>query len=97
MRIMGAERLFNPKKGIIRGWLGLKPFIMIYKHKLAEVNHWWMDVKGNLIVFCVPFNGNFLLLSPCINEPPAFNLVQVVRLALQCQSLSPSSHHHISK
>lgn len=36
-RVTGAGGLFNPKEGIIRGWLGQKPFVIIYQHKLAEV------------------------------------------------------------
>lgn len=45
-RVTGAGGLFNPKEGIIRGWLGQKPFVIIYQHKLAEVIR--LPVKGTI-------------------------------------------------
>jgi hypothetical protein len=36
-RLCGGGALFNHREGIVRGWNGDKPWIIIYKYTLAEV------------------------------------------------------------
>ena len=36
-RLCGCERVFNHDEGIMRGWNGDKPWIIIYNHIMAEV------------------------------------------------------------
>lgn len=36
-RLCGGIALFNHDEGILRGWNGDKPWIIIYKYTLAEV------------------------------------------------------------
>lgn len=37
IRLCGAGRVFNHHEGIMRGWNGDKPWIIIYNHMMAEV------------------------------------------------------------
>lgn len=37
-RLSGAGLIFNNDEGILRGWNGLKPWIIIHNHLKAEVN-----------------------------------------------------------
>jgi len=36
-RVCGCGRVFNHDEGIMRGWNGDKPWIIIYNHIMAEV------------------------------------------------------------
>lgn len=36
-RLCGGGAIFNHDEGIVRGWNGDKPWIIIYKYTLAEV------------------------------------------------------------
>lgn len=36
-RLIGGGAIFNHDGGIVRGWNGFKPWIIIYKYTLAEV------------------------------------------------------------
>lgn len=40
-RLCGGGALFNHSEGILRGWNGDKPWIIIYKYTLAEVIKYW--------------------------------------------------------
>lgn len=48
-RLSGAGLIFNNDGSILRGWNGLKPWIIIYNHLKAEVNKKKQNKKINQV------------------------------------------------